>query len=89
MVVLEVDGSLSVAVTRAAERRCAYAVVYEGEEVARYETSADPRTTGGRVGLRNVVCTNVPDYEKAAVGERLAVAVDENAGELAEELGSR
>lgn len=87
MVLLELDESLSVTVTKRPPNSCAYTVVYEGEQVAQYETSADPRTTGGHVSLRNVVRRNVPGYEKTAVGERLAAVIEKHTDALAEELG--
>ena len=89
VVVIDLDESLSVSMTAGTSKPCAYAVVHEGEEVARYETSADPRTTGGRVGLRNVVCKRVPDYDKAVVDERLSAGIAEHTEELTEEFGPR
>lgn len=87
--VFELDESLSVMVTGASSNTVAYTVVHEGEEVARYETSADPRTIGGRIGLRNVVCRHVPDADKEAVEERLTTAFADREDELADELGPR
>ena len=89
MVVLELDDSLSVTIARNPPDRCVYTVIHGGEEVARYETSADPRTAGGRVGLRNVVRRNVPGYGKSAIEGLLAAEIEERADELAEELGPR
>lgn len=89
MVAVDLDESLSVVVEPGESKPCAYAVVHDGEEVARYETSADPRTTAGRIGLRNVVCRHAPGYDKSAVGEELSAAFSEHEDALAEELGTR
>ena len=89
VVELVLTESLSVRLTAGTSKPCAYEVVHEGETVASYETSADPRTTGGRVGVRNVVCRHVPAAEKATVEERLAAAVSDREADLTEELGPR
>lgn len=89
MVVIDIDESLSVTVTAGTEKPCAYAVIYREEEITRYETSADPRTIGGRIGLRNIVCRRVPDYDRAVVDEKLSVEISDHAEALTEELGAR
>lgn len=89
MVVLELDDSLSVTVVRGEGDRCVYTVVRDGEQYAQYDTSADPRTTAGQVGLRNVIRRNVAGYEKSDVSERLQSALDERAAALTDELGER
>ncbi len=75
--------------TTGASKPCRYTVIYEGKEVAQYETSADPRTAGGRVGLRNVVCRHVEDYDKGMVNEQLSTEISEHAEAVAKEFGSR
>lgn len=89
MVVLTVDESLSVTVTAGTSKPCAYVVAHEDEEIARYETSADPRTLGGRVGLRNIICRRLPNYEKTTVDETLSTRIAEHTTALTEELGPR
>lgn len=78
MTVVEIDlgESLPVVVTAGEAKPCRYVVVHEGDAVTSYETSADPRTAGGRIGLRNVVCRHVPELEKAVVADRLADGID-------------
>jgi hypothetical protein len=88
-IALALDDALSVTVERTPSERCAYTVVHDGESVAEYETSADPRTAGGHVSLRNVVYRNVAGYEKGAVGDLLAAAVEANEDALTAELGPR
>lgn len=88
MVVIDLDDSLSVEMTTGASKPCSYTVVYEGEEVAQYETSADPRTAGGCVGLRNVVCRHVDDYDKATVNEQLSTEISAHAEALFKEFGA-
>lgn len=89
VVVIDLDESLSVTMTTGTSKPCSYTIIYQGEEVAQYETSADPRTTGGRVGLRNIVCRRVPNYDKAVVDEQLTTSIAEHAEALTEEFGSR
>jgi hypothetical protein len=89
MVVIDVDESLSVTLTMGTSKPCSYTVVYEDEEVTQYETSADPRTAGGRVGLRNVICNRVPDRDKTVIDEKLSAEISEHAEALAEEFGPR
>lgn len=89
VVVVGLDESLSVELTAGTTKPCAYTVVYEDEEIAQYETSADPRTIGGRVSLRNVICRRVPDREKSEVDTTLSVEIETYAAELAEEFGPR
>lgn len=89
MVVIDIDESLSVTVTAGEAKPCAYAVVYRDEEITQYETSADPRTIGGRIGLRNVVCQRIPDYDRAVIEEKLSVEISEHTDALTEELGAR
>lgn len=88
-VTLALDDALSVTVALTPSDRCAYTVVHEGEPVVEYETSADPRTAGGHVSLRNVVYRNVSGYEKATVGDLLTTAVEASEAALTEELGPR
>lgn len=90
MVEIRVDESLSVVITTGTEKPCAYSVRYDDEEIVRYEPSGDPRTAGGRLGLRNVVYRRVPDdrYDKEDIGEQLAARIAEQT-ELTEELGPR
>jgi hypothetical protein len=71
VVELELDEQVSVSVEIGTEKPCAYAVLSDGEEVARYETSADIRKPAGRVGVRNVVFRHVSGYEKAEIETRL------------------
>ena len=63
--------------------------MHDGEQVAQYETSADPRTAGGRVGLRNIVCRHVSDVDKNAIDERLSTEISQNTEALLNEFGSR
>lgn len=89
VVVINLDESLSVQMTTGTSKPCSYTVVYEGAEVVQYETSVDPRTAGGRVGLRNVVCQRVPNYDKAVVDEELSAGIAEYEDALTEEFGPR
>jgi len=89
MVELTVDQSLSVTVTRNQSDRCVYTIVFEGDEVVQYDTSADPRTDGGRIGLRNVIRRNVPGYETSVIDSRLIAEIETNAEALMDELGTR
>lgn len=76
-------------VTEGTTKPCAYTVVYDGDERTRYETSADPRTIGGVISCRNVVCKHVSDYDKETVGEQIETAFNEHEAALIEELGPR
>ncbi len=87
VVAIDIDESLAVTMTEGASKPCAYTIVYKGEEVTQYETSADPRTIGGRIGLRNVICKRVPDYEKAAIDEALSEEIPKHTERLTEALG--
>ena len=89
VVVIDLDGSLSVEMTTGTSKSCSYTVVYEDEEVTQYETSADPRTAGGRVGLRNIIAKHVPNWEKEVVDETLSAGMSEHAEALTEEFGPR
>ncbi len=89
MVVIELEGSVSVEMTTGDSKPCKYTVMCEGEQVAQYETSADPRTAGGRVGLRNIVCRHVSGVDKNAIDERLSTEISQNAEALSNEFGSR
>lgn len=89
MVVIDLDDSLSVEMTTGTSKPCRYTVVYEGEEVTQYETSADPRTAGGRIGLRNIIAKHVPNWEKNVVDETLSVEISEHTEDLSEEFGPR
>lgn len=75
--------------TMGTSKPCRYTVVYEDEEITQYETSADPRTAGGRVGLRNIIAKHVPNWEKEEVDKTLSAKISENAEALTEELGPR
>lgn len=88
MVVIDLDESLSVEMTSGTPKPCKYTVVYEGEEITQYETSADPRTAGGRLGLRNIIAKHVP-WEKEVVDETLSAGIPEHAEALTEEFGPR
>ncbi len=68
---------------------CRYTVIYEGEEVVQYETSADPRTAGGRVGLRNIICRHMADYDKVMVNEQLSTEISEHVEAVANEFGPK
>lgn len=89
MVVVELEESISVEMTTGDSKPCKYAVIYEGEQVAQYETSADPQTAGGRVGLRNIICRHVSGVDKNAIDERLSTEISKNAEALSNEFGSR
>lgn len=89
MVDIDLDDSLSVTVSATPSDACAYTIVYDGEELTQYETSADPRTIGGQIGLRNVVCRHVPSYDKSEIEKRLAAEVSNHERALVEELGRR
>ncbi|ELY98552.1 hypothetical protein [Natrialba aegyptia] len=89
MVVVELKGSISVEMTTGDSKPCKYTVMYEGEQVAQYETSADPRTTGGRIGLRNIVCRHVSGVDKNAIDEWLSTEISQNAEALSNEFGTR
>lgn len=80
---------MSVEMTIGTSKPCRYTVIYEGEDVAQYETSADPRTAGGRVGLRNVICRHVAEYDKAMVNRQLSTEISEHAEAVANEFGPR
>jgi len=86
---LELDGSLALQIERDPPDRFAYTVVHDGEAVLTYDSSADPRTEAAHVALRNVVRRNVEGYEKSAVSDLLADAIDEHEDAIAEELGPR
>jgi hypothetical protein len=89
MVVIALDDSLSVEMTTGTSKPCRYTVVYENEEITQYETSADPRTAGGRVGLRNIIAKHVPNWEKEAIDETLSAGISAHAEALTEEFGPR
>ena len=89
MVVIELEQSISVEMTTGDSKPCKYTVMHDGEQVAQYETSADPRTAGGRVGLRNIVCRHVSDVDKNAIDERLSTEISQNTEALLNEFGSR
>ncbi len=91
MVEIRLDESLSVVMNAGTEKPCAYSVHYDGKEIVQYETSGDPRTVGGRIGLRNIIHRRVPDdrYDKEGIGERLSAAIADQEAELTEELGPR
>ena len=89
MVVIDVDESLSVEMTTGTSKSCSYTVVSEDEEVTQYETSADPRTAGGRVGLRNIIAKHVPNWEKKVIDEKLSAEISDHEKALAEEFGPR
>lgn len=89
MVVIELEKSIFVEMTTGDSKPCKYTVMHDGEQVAQYETSADPRTAGGRVGLRNIVCRHVSDVDKNAIDERLSTEISQNTEALLNEFGSR
>ncbi|GAA0251087.1 hypothetical protein ACFFQF_22255 [Haladaptatus pallidirubidus] len=89
MVVIELEESIFVEMTTGDSKPCNYTIMHDGEQVAQYETSADPRTAGGRVGLRNIVCRHVSDVDKNAIDERLSIEISQNAEALSNEFGSR
>lgn len=89
MVEIELSEGVSVRLMRGESKPCRYVVVHGGEAVADYETSADPRTAGGRIGLRNVVCRHVPELDKQEAEDRLAAGLDAHEAALAEEFGPR
>ncbi|MFC7192728.1 hypothetical protein [Halocatena marina] len=88
VVVVELDGSISVELTSGDSKPCSYTVIHEGEQVAQYETSADPRTAGGRIGLRNIICRHVSGVEKSAINDQLSTEISKNAEALSNELDS-
>ena len=89
VVVVELDESISVELMSGDSKPCSYTVIHEGEQVAQYETSADPRTAGGRIGLRNIICRHVSCVEKNAINEQLSTAISKNAEALSNELDSK
>ena len=89
MVVVELDESISVELMSGDSKPCSYTVIHKGEQVAQYETSADPRTAGGRVGLRNIICRHVSGVEKNAINEQLSTELSKKAEALSKEFGSR
>ncbi|WP_231189547.1 hypothetical protein [Haladaptatus sp. DYF46] len=88
MVVVELEKSIAVEMTTGDSKPCKYTVMHDGEQVAEYETSADPRTAGGRVGLRNIVCRHVSDVNKNVIDERLSTEISQSAEALSNEFGS-
>ena len=88
VVVVELDESISVELTSGDSKPCSYTVIHEGKQVAQYETSADPRTAGGRVGLRNIICRHVTDVEKNAINDQLSTEISKNTEALSNELDS-
>lgn len=89
MVVIELEESIAVEMTTGDSKPCKYTVMHDGEQVSQYETSADPRTAGGRVGLRNIVCRHVSGVDKNAIDERLSAEISKNAEALSNEFGAR
>ncbi|RRJ34071.1 hypothetical protein EIK79_00810 [Halocatena pleomorpha] len=89
MIIIELEESIFVEMTTGDSKPCKYTIMHDGEQVAQYETSADPRTAGGRVGLRNIVCRHISSVDKDAIDERLSTEISKNAEPLSNEFGSK
>ncbi len=89
VVSIELTGSIVVEMTTGESKPCKYVIFHEGERISQYETSADPRTAGGHVGLRNIIYRHTSDIDKNDISSQLSEEISNNVEAITNEFGSR
>ncbi len=89
MVSITLTESIVVEMTAGETKPCKYVIFHDGERISQYETSADPRTAGGQVGLRNIIYRHVSDVDKDEIAEQVSNGISNSEAAISEEFGSR